>query len=66
MPVYEFECADHGVFEDIFPVGTEEAPCPVCDKKCSRVFVTPPAVRVGLFQKARHVKRKTNGKITYW
>jgi putative FmdB family regulatory protein len=43
MPVYEYECADHGVFEAMNPLSrySEPLPCPTCDASASRVISTP-------------------------
>ena len=40
MPLYEFECEEHGKFEALFPrvVGVEYQPCPTCDVPAPRVF----------------------------
>ncbi|HEY6877752.1 MAG TPA: zinc ribbon domain-containing protein [Polyangiales bacterium] len=43
MPVYEYECTDHGVFEALTPLArySEPAPCPSCDAQSARVISTP-------------------------
>jgi putative FmdB family regulatory protein len=43
MPVYEYECTDHGVFEALTPLAryAEPAPCPECDLASVRVISTP-------------------------
>jgi putative FmdB family regulatory protein len=40
MPIYEFECEEHGKFEALFPrvVGVDYQPCPTCDVPAPRVF----------------------------
>jgi putative FmdB family regulatory protein len=40
MPIYEFECQLHGVFEDIFPItsNVEFVRCPQCKVYCERIF----------------------------
>jgi putative FmdB family regulatory protein len=30
MPLYEFKCREHGVFEKIVPTDTKRTPCPKC------------------------------------
>jgi putative FmdB family regulatory protein len=43
MPVYEYECADHGVFEAMNPMArsAEPSPCPSCEVLSLRVLSTP-------------------------
>ena len=40
MPIYEFECEEHGQFEALFPrvVGVEYQPCPTCDVPAPRIY----------------------------
>lgn len=44
MPVYEYECADHGVFEAVAPMDRFRDPCicPECGGESIRVLRTPP------------------------
>jgi len=39
MPIYEFECHNHGVFEEFFasPSGAESVKCPECGKRSRRI-----------------------------
>jgi putative FmdB family regulatory protein len=43
MPVYEYECTDHGVFEALTPLArySEPSPCPSCEHASPRVISTP-------------------------
>jgi len=41
MPVYEFECKCGHVFEDLVPMGTEEAKCPHCKREMARKIMSP-------------------------
>ena len=40
MPLYEFECPEHGKFEELRPLDAHSIPalCPVCDKISERVM----------------------------
>ena len=40
MPIYEFDCEEHGRFEALFPrvVGVEYQPCPTCDVPAPRIY----------------------------
>ena len=38
MPVYEFECPEGKVTEELVPMGTEEIVCPHCQKKAHRII----------------------------
>ena len=39
MPIYEYECEEHGVFEEIKSVDSEPCcECPKCGKKSPRVI----------------------------
>jgi putative FmdB family regulatory protein len=43
MPMYEYECNDHGTFEVLKSLAqyAEPAECPVCDVVATRVLSTP-------------------------
>lgn len=43
MPLYEFECPEHGVFEELFqhPVGAAQSDCPECGQESGRVCSVP-------------------------
>jgi putative FmdB family regulatory protein len=47
MPLYEYECKDHGVFEDQRSMSDFDAPgvCPTCRGESSRV-VSAPSLRL--------------------
>jgi putative FmdB family regulatory protein len=38
MPVYEFECPNGKITEDLVPMGTEEIVCPECQQKAKRII----------------------------
>ncbi len=43
MPVYEYECNSHGLFEAMHPMArsSEPSPCPTCEVQSMRVLSTP-------------------------
>jgi putative FmdB family regulatory protein len=41
VPLYEFECDEHGRFDTKAPMGTDSAPCPTCGDDSERVFSPP-------------------------
>ena len=45
IPIYDFECADHGEFEasTTFANADVKQPCPKCKKRCKRVARLYPA-----------------------
>lgn len=45
MPVYEFECTQHGRFDELrgFSQSADPAPCPVCSTSCARAVSLPRA-----------------------
>jgi putative FmdB family regulatory protein len=67
MPLYEFACEEHGVFEVRRPIGqaADPVPCVHCERPAARVFTPPllrslsPAVREGLAreERSRHEPR---------
>jgi putative FmdB family regulatory protein len=46
MPVYDYQCADCGVFTAFRPMSAfrDPCPCPDCGRQAERVFLTMPAV----------------------
>ena len=49
MPIYEYKCAEHGVFEVILPImsPTEDKPCPQCKKPCGKIISLTTAIYKG-------------------
>lgn len=64
MPVYDYKCAEHGLFYDLAAMEHSHKPCacPQCGKKSPRVIMIPPGVlensplakSQGLNEKAKH------------
>ena len=48
MPLYEFRCSIHGVFDVFTRMGgsPDESPCPSCGERGTRVFSAPALVHV--------------------
>jgi len=44
MPVYDYKCKDHGVFDALATMAqsSDPAQCPQCNELCSRVIILPP------------------------
>jgi putative FmdB family regulatory protein len=38
MPVYEFECADGHITEELVPMGTKNTLCTKCNKKARKII----------------------------
>jgi putative FmdB family regulatory protein len=65
MPLYEFFCPDcSGVFEHLRSIreAGDPAPCPVCDRECTRVMPTSFAA----FSMRSGVPRRLPDRGTYW
>lgn len=43
MPIYEYRCEQHGLFDKTLPLGTapEAIPCSTCGAQARRVFSAP-------------------------
>ena len=56
MPLYEYECRDHGVFEESRSIAqsTDDAACPACERPAPRIVIMPTLARMDRAQvKAR-------------
>jgi putative FmdB family regulatory protein len=56
MPLYEYECGDHGVFEETRSLAqsTDDAACPACRRAAPRIVSMPTLARMDRSQvKAR-------------
>jgi len=68
MPVYEYECAEHGVFECSRPMAEASlaTPCPDCDHEAPRILSAPsvPCLPAGISrahernEQSRHEPRR--------
>ncbi|MDO6682371.1 MULTISPECIES: zinc ribbon domain-containing protein [unclassified Oceanobacter] len=46
MPMYDYKCPHHGVFQELAPMQEHDQPqpCPQCHTRSARVIVLPPAI----------------------
>lgn len=46
MPVYDYKCKEHGVFNELSTLAASEHPCacPVCGKLSARIIRLPPTI----------------------
>jgi putative FmdB family regulatory protein len=53
MPLYEYACGEHGVFEAHRPIAEFDASsaCPLCERACARVLSAPRVRLVGAFER---------------
>jgi putative FmdB family regulatory protein len=53
MPIYEYECLDHGVFEHFRPMtqSREPAPCTQCGAESGRILSAPRVSQVAATQR---------------
>lgn len=41
MPIYEYQCPKHGIFEEISNIDMTNKKCPVCKVRCYKVVSLP-------------------------
>lgn len=59
MPVYQYECKEHGSFEKIKKISDRhEAECPECGEKCTLELTAPKLVQGGYMDKSMKFSRK--------
>ncbi|MEL6218935.1 MAG: zinc ribbon domain-containing protein [Pseudomonadota bacterium] len=65
MPVYEYMCETHGVFETIRPMADHAAPCPcpVCGQDAPRVMLTVP--RLAMMEAGNRRAHETNERSSH-
>lgn len=46
MPVYDYKCAEHGIFNDLATMDESDQPrhCPECDSLCARILMVAPSI----------------------
>jgi putative FmdB family regulatory protein len=56
MPIYEYECQDHGYFEDQVPMraATSSASCPSCGSSARRVLSVPNVAQLSSGNRKAH------------
>lgn len=59
MPIYEFECSDHGRFELLRGLASyaQAAECPTCEGKATRILSTP---HLTVISRGERVARERN------
>ncbi len=60
MPVYEYQCADCGVFTAIRKMSESSAPayCDVCGSECARILSVPRLAMMGKHQRDAHERNE--------
>lgn len=59
MPVYQYECEEHGQFEKIRKISErKEAPCPECEVICEQQLTAPVMVKGGFCDKSMKFSKK--------
>lgn len=70
MPLYVYECPNHGRFEDLSPVALDALVCGDCDERMPRVYgysmaITQPEVDVrGMFRRFTEATAETDHAAT--
>ncbi|MBX2848136.1 MAG: zinc ribbon domain-containing protein [Acidiferrobacterales bacterium] len=57
MPVYDYKCQEHGVFNDLAPMADHDKPgtCPTCGAMSARIIVISPEF-LNMNQQERHAE----------
>ncbi len=45
MPIFEFQCKTHSIFERIISAKYDTQPCPKCKEECEKIEFSVPAKR---------------------
>ncbi|WP_035988072.1 zinc ribbon domain-containing protein [Leptolyngbya sp. KIOST-1] len=61
MPLYDYKCRDHGLFQELAMVSdsAQPQPCPQCDSPSARVIVLTPAL-LGLDPAQREARERSD------
>ena len=63
MPMYEYECADHGIFEKIKKISERfSCACPTCGDECEQRLTIPAAVQGGYMDKSMSLTKSSSRK----
>ncbi|MDF1763242.1 MAG: zinc ribbon domain-containing protein [Oleibacter sp.] len=59
MPLYDYKCPDHGVFQELATMADHDKPsfCPQCKTMSARVILIPPAVAQMIKEKREAMER---------
>lgn len=60
MPIYEYECAEHGVFEDFRPISKsgDPVPCQECGAAAARILSATRISRVSAADRVAHSRNE--------
>ncbi|MAK92100.1 MAG: formamidase [Oceanospirillaceae bacterium] len=59
MPLYDYKCQSHGVFQELAPMAEHDQPkpCPQCAAMSARVIVLPPEIAQMIKEKREAMER---------
>lgn len=58
MPLFEYNCKEHGNFEKIKKISEREvANCPVCDVECQQQLSAPKMLNGGFYDKSARLSK---------
>jgi len=64
MPVYDYKCAEHGLFYELASMENHAKPaaCPECQALSPRVIIIPPAIQEMAKEKKQSIERNEKSK----
>lgn len=64
MPLYDYKCPQHGVFQELAPMAEHDQPkpCPQCATQSARVIVLPPEIAQMIKEKRDAMERNEKAK----
>jgi len=59
MPLYDYKCPHHGVFQELAPMSEHDKPraCPQCQVQSARIIMIPPHIKNMLKEKMEAMER---------
>lgn len=59
MPLYDYKCQQHGVFQELAPMSEHDQPkpCPQCQQVSGRIIILPPEIAKVLKQTREAMER---------
>lgn len=59
MPLYDYKCPEHGVFQELAAMADHEKPsfCPQCQTMSARIVLIPPAIAQMIKEKKEAMER---------
>lgn len=59
MPMFDYQCKEHGVFEKMKKIAEREtAPCPECGETCPQIISPPAMVNGGYMDSSLRFSKK--------